>query len=488
MTPWVPRRAVIIGYGMAGARLAEQIRSRDPAGEQVAVTAIGDERHHAYNRVLLSTVVDGSMGAEALAMQDAGWASEHHVDLRVNVGVAAIDRATRTVELTDGSTVDYDVAVLATGARSWLPPVEGLLDGSGAPAAGVVPFRTLDDCERIQRAARAGAVVAVLGGGVLGLEAACALARRGSPVTVVHPVGHLMERQLDPDAGGVLAKVLAGLGVELRLGAAVQRYVPGRGLELADGDTVRADLVVVSAGVKPETGLAERAGLAVDRGVVVDDLLRTSDARIHAIGDCAQHPGTVSGLVQAAWEQADVLADLVTGTDVRARYTGTPAVTRLKALDVDVLALGESHVGLDAPDAEVLCVIDPSSGRYSKLVVRDDQVTGAIVLGVPDAAAAVTRYYDNGLRVPIDRLALALGRAIPEESGAPDPAELPDASIVCRCNAVTKAALVSAWDGGASGFAELVASTRVTTGCGSCADDVGRLAGWLSEPGSADAA
>lgn len=479
------RRVVIIGYGMAGARLAEQIRTRDPAGDRVALTAIGAEKHPPYNRVLLSTVVDGSMGPETLALQDVEWAAENDVDLRADVAVTAIDRATRTIRLTNESTVDYDVVVLATGARSWLPPVDGLLDATGKPAAGVVPFRTLDDCERIQHAARAGAAVVVLGGGVLGLEAACALARRGSPVTVVHPVGHLMERQLDSDAGGVLAKVLAGLGVELRLGADVRRYVPGLGLELADG-VVPADLVVVSAGVKPETGLAERAGLTVDRGVVVDDLLRTSDPRIHAIGDCAQHPGTISGLVQPAWEQADVLADLLTGTN--ARYTGTPVVTRLKARDVDVLALGESHTGLDAPDAEVLCVIDPSSGRYSKLVVRDDQVAGAIVLGVPDAAAAVTRYYDNGLQVPVDRLALALGRAIPDAAGAPDPAELPDASVVCRCNAVTKAALVSAWDDGARGFAELVASTRVTTGCGSCADDVGRFAGWLSEPGSADAA
>lgn len=474
------RRVVIIGYGMAGARLAEQLRARDPAGARVALTAISAEEHPPYNRVLLSTVVDGSMGPETLALQDTDWAVEHDVHLRTGVGVTSIDRATRTLALSDGSTVDYDVAVLATGARSWLPPVEGL-----AGAAGVVAFRTLDDCRRIQDAARAGATMAVLGGGVLGLEAACALARRGTRVTVVHPVGHLMERQLDPDAGVVLAKVLAGLGVELRLGADVRRYVPGRGLELADG-VVPADLVVVSAGVKPETGLAERAGLTVDRGVVVDDLLRTSDPRIHAIGDCAQHPGTISGLVQPAWEQADVLADLLTGTN--ARYTGTPVVTRLKARDVDVLALGESHAGLDAPDAEVLCVIDPSSGRYSKLVVRDDQVAGAIVLGVPDAAAAVTRYYDNGLQVPVDRLALALGRAIPDAAGAPDPAELPDASVVCRCNAVTKAALVSAWDDGARGFAELVASTRVTTGCGSCADDVGRFAGWLSEPGSADAA
>jgi assimilatory nitrate reductase electron transfer subunit len=457
---------VIIGCGMAGARLAELVRRRDPSGDQVAVTAVGDEEHRPYNRVLLSAVVAGAMPPEDVALQSEDWAATHDVDQRLGSGVAGLDRAARTVVLTDGSTVDYDVAVLATGARSWTPPVAGLSDMDGRLAPGVVAYRTLDDCVRIRHAASAGAAVAVLGGGLLGLELACALAARGNRVTVVHPVGHLMERQLDPGAGGVLAKVLAGLGIEVRVSAPAARYVPGRGLELVGGDQVRADLVVVSAGVRPETGLAERAGLAVGRGVLVDDTLRTNDPRVHAIGDCAQHPGTVSGLVQPAWEQAAVLADLLTGTD--SRYRGTPVVTRLKVSEVDLVALGDAaRVSLDATDADVLCLTDFSGGHYAKLVVREEKVTGAIVLGAPDAAAAITQFYDRGLPVPADRLALLFGRTALGQ---------PDTGVVCRCNAVTRRTLESAWQAGAHDVAELAATTRATTGCGGCLDEVGRLA------------
>lgn len=459
------KRVVIIGYSMAGARLAELVRGHDPDGERVALTAIGEEKHHPYNRVLLSGVVAGSMPPEAVALQDADWAVEHDVDLRLGIGVTVLDRAARTVALTDGSTVDYDVAVLATGARSWLPPVAGLACADGELAPGVVTFRTLDDCVRIRHAARAGAELAVLGGGLLGLEVACALARGGSRVTVVHPVGHLMERQLDPTAGGVLANVLCGLNIDVRVNAPVDRYVPGRGLELADGGWVRADHIVVSAGVRPETTLAERAGIAVERGVLVDDALRTSDPHVHAIGDCAQHPRTVSGLVQPAWEQAAVLADLVTGADMAARYRGTPVLTRLKARDVDLVALGDTQVRLDASDADVLCLTDFNGGRYAKLVVRDEKVAGAIVLGVPGGAATITQYYDRGLPVPDDRISLLLGRVLAEA----------ETGVVCRCNAVTKDALETAWRQGARSVAELAARTRATTGCGSCADEIDRL-------------
>jgi assimilatory nitrate reductase electron transfer subunit len=464
---------VIVGYGMAGARLAEEIRRRDG----VAVTVLGAEPHAAYNRVLLSSVVGGSMTAELIGLHAEDWAARHDIDLRTGTTVTAIDRAARRVELTDRSTVDYDALVLATGSRPWVPPTEGLLvDGVLAP--GAVAFRTLDDCERILAASKPGAPVAVLGGGLLGLEAARGLADRGNLVTVVHPVGHLMERQLDAGAGRVLAARLATLGIEVRLGVKAAGYVPGDGLKLDDGSHVPADLVVVSAGVVPETALARAAGLTVERGVVVDDALRTSDPRVHAIGDCAQHPGTVSGLVQPAWEQAAVLADLVTGTRPAARYRGTPVVTRLKARDVDLAALGEVHTEVDSPDAEVLCLQDPSRGRYAKLVLRDDRVTGAIVLGAPDAAAAIVQLYDRGVPAPSDRLALLLGRTVPP--AASSPADLPAATTVCRCNTVSKSQLVKAWRNGARGVAGLAEATRATTGCGGCRDAVSGIADWLT--------
>ena len=467
------RRVVIVGCGMAGARLSEELRRRDPGGELVAITVLGAEGRPAYNRVLLSSVLGGSLRAGAIRLPEAPL-----VDLRPGTPAVAIDRAARRVALADKSTVDYDVLVLATGSRAWVPPTEGLLTDDGTLAPGAVAFRTLADCERIIAAAGPGRPVAVLGGGLLGLEAARGLAGRGCLVTVVHPVGHLMERQLDPAGGRVLAKTLESLGIEVRLGVLAARYLPGDGLKLDDGGLVPADLVVVSAGVQPETTLAGRAGLTVDRGILVDDSLRTNDPRVHAIGDCARHPGTVSGLVAPAWEQAAVLADLITGVDPAARYRGTPVVTRLKARDIDLAALGDVHAEVDSADAEVLCLQDPARGRYAKLVLRDDRVAGAIVLGAPDAAATITQLYDRGVPAPSDRLSLLLGRSLP--AAAHSPADLPASAVVCRCNAVSKGALVKAWRAGARGVGELTELTRATTGCGSCRDAVGGIAEWLA--------
>ncbi len=479
------RNVVIVGYGMAGARLADEIRHRDPKAERVSVTVLGDEEHHAYNRVLLSSVVAGSLTPDAVRLHDPDWAAKHHVDLRLGSTVTKVDRTRRVVHV-DDTEVPYDALVLATGSRSWVPPTPGLLDGNGDLASGVVAFRSLDDCARIVGKASPGTPVAVLGGGLLGLEAARGLAGRGCLVTVVHPVGHLMERQLDAGAGRVLAATLNGLGIEFRLGVLAARYTPGDGLELDDGTRVPADLVVVSAGVRAETGLAEQAGIEVDRGVLVDDALRTSDPRVHAIGDCAQHVGTVSGLVQPAWEQAAVLADRLTGAAPAARYSGTTVVTRLKARDVDLAALGDVHVGVDSADDEVLCFQDPARGRYAKLVLRDDRVTGAIVLGAPDAAAAITQLFDRGLPAPTDRLALLLGRALPAENEA-SPADLPAAAVVCRCNTVSKGQLVSAWRAGATTLSSIAEVTRAGTGCGGCKDAVCGIVDWLaaSQPQSA---
>ena len=473
-------RLVIVGNGMAGARLAEEVRRRDPAAN-VEITLFGAERHPAYNRVLLSSVLSGSLAPELVRLPEPP-----RVDRRIGVSVCEIDRAARRVTAADGSTVDYDVLVLATGSRSWVPPTEGLLGEDREPAPGVAPFRTLDDCTRILDQARPGTPVAVLGGGLLGLEAARGLASRGCRVTVVHPVGHLMERQLVPAAGRVLARALAELGIEVRLGVLAARYLPGDGLKLDDGGLVDAELVVVAAGVKPETALADAAGLAVDRGILVDDSLRTNDSSVHAIGDCARHPGTVSGLVAPAWEQAAVLADLVTGENPAARYLGTPAVTRLKARDVDLAALGEVHVEVDSADAEVICLQDPARGRYAKLVLRDGLVVGAIVLGAPDAAAAITQLYDRRVPAPSDRLELLLGGA--GATAAHTPADLPAAALVCRCNTVTKGQLVTAWRRGAGSLGGLVTSTRATTGCGSCRDTVCGIADWLSAAEPAEGA
>lgn len=468
----------MIGHGMVGARFAEEVRRRDPGGERVTLSVLGAEPRPAYNRVLLSTVLAGGLRPDMVALP-----AVDDVELHLGVAATGIDRAARVVHADDGSTHPYDELVLATGCRAWLPPIEGLGHG-GVPAPGVSRFRDLDDCARILTGVAPGARVAVVGGGLLGVEAARGLAGRGVAVTLVHPRTHLMERQLDAGAGDVLAGALRGLGVDVRCGAGAEAWDPGTGLDCDDGARIAADTVVVAAGVRANTGLAVDAGLAADHGILIDDRLATDDGRVHAIGDCAQHPDAAAGLVQSGWEQAAVLADLLTGTDPAARYRGTRPVTRLKAAGIDLAAVGE----IDEGD-EQLRVSDPRRGCYGVLSLRADRVVGAVLMGLPDAAATITGLYDSGAPAPADRLALLLGRALPGgAAGAPDPVRLPGTAVVCRCNTVTKNALVTAWRAGARDVEALSRRTRATTGCGSCRDVVCGIRDWLNsaDPAAVD--
>jgi assimilatory nitrate reductase electron transfer subunit len=473
---------------MVGARFVEEVRRRDPNGAGVRLTVLGAEPRPAYNRVLLSTVLAGGLSARAVELHPTGWAARQRVDLRVGVTATAIDRERRVVHTDAGGSEPYDELVLATGSRAWLPPIDGLDDPS------VVTFRDLADCERIIALARPGARFAVLGGGLLGCEAARGLAGRGVRVTLVHPKQHLMERQLDAGAGEVLAATLRRLGVDVRLGLEARTWEPGSGLRCrepgsglrcrgsdgGDDELVAADALVVAAGVRAETGLAAAAGIAVDRGVLVDDRLATSDARVHAIGDCAQHAGIAAGLVQPGWEQAAVLADLLTGADPVARYGGTPPVTRLKARGVDLATVGDP-AALDGPGAEVLRFADPVGGRYATIALHGDRVVGGAMIGLPDAAASMIQFYDTGMPAPADRLGLLLGRALPGAPETSDPGRLPASAVVCRCNTVTKGALVAAWRGGATDVPALSRATRAGTGCGSCGDTVQGICTWLAE-------
>ncbi|SBT47686.1 FAD-dependent oxidoreductase [Micromonospora auratinigra] len=467
-------RVIVVGYGMAGARVAAELRARD--GDR-KVTVLGAEPHRAYNRIMLSTLLAGKVDEPDLELTEPAGQG---VDVRTGVAVTAIDRAAREVHTADGDRHGYDHLILATGSRALVPPLPGL---DPLPDR-VVPFRTLDDCRRILAAAGPARSALVLGGGLLGLEAARGLAARGLDVTVVHPVGHLMERQLDPAAGAVLAGTLAGLGVRTALAVPAVGVVTAGDtvrLDLADGRSLTADLLVLSCGVRPDTALAATAGLAVERGVVVDDRMRTSDPRISALGDCAQHDGTLTGLVAPAWAQARVLAEVLTGADPSARYRPRPVVTRLKAAGIDLAAMGDAADG--GPADEELTFADPARGTYARLRIRDERLTGAILLGDNPAVGTVVQLFDRGAPVPVDRRALLLGRAAGVAPAAPaaSPALMPDATTVCQCNDVSKGALVACWRAGARTVAELSAATRAATGCGGCRDAVAGIADWLAE-------
>ena len=494
------RHVLVVGNGMAGARLAEEIRHRDPDAERFAVTVVGEEPHAAYNRVLLSTVVAGGITPRDTRLKPDGWWSARHIDVVTGGRVTTVDVASHTATLdSDGveRVVTWDELVLATGSTSFVPPTDGLYGGTPGPAGaladGVVAFRTVDDCGRIVEAAESASTAVVLGGGLLGLEAARGLLARGVDVTVVHPQDYPMDRQLDADGGAVLSRVVRGVGARLVLGRFVAaRHAPVDGapahVVLDDGTTLAADLVVVATGVRPRTDLAVAIGLDVARGVVVDDRLSTSVPHVHAIGECAEHRGEVPGLVQPGWDQARVLADVLTGSDPGATYEGTSVLTRLKAHDIDLASMGTVDVDVHDPGHEVLAFTDPSRGRYAKLVLRQDRLVGAILLGVGDAAGPLTQLYDTGAAVPRDRLSLMLGRAI-TRSGAAEGvnlAEMPGTAVICRCNTVTKSAIVGAFRAGADTVGSVAEATRATTGCGSCKGAVDGLCSWLrsAEPAS----
>ncbi|MGR4879140.1 NAD(P)/FAD-dependent oxidoreductase [Streptomyces sp. LARHCF249] len=400
------QRVVVIGGGLAGLRLAARL-----AGG-AAVTVLGEEQHVPYNRVLLAEVLAGRYAPEVAALPEAGPA------LRRGVRAVRIDRADRTVHCDDGAALAYDTLVLATGSNPVLPPLRGLFEPEGRELPdGVHAFRTMDDCLALSEAVRPGVRAVVIGGGLLGVSAARALAARGAQVVLAQQSERLMERQLNADASALLATHLTDLGIEihtecrvrgLSVSAAAPRPTARRkvtGVELADGYRLDADLVVLACGVRPRTGLAQAAGLDVRKGVVVDDRLRTSDPRIHAIGDCAEHAGQVYGLAGAALEQAEVLAEVLSGAD--AAYTGTRALTRLTLTTTaggagtgpfDLACFGETT---PRPGDDVVRFADATRRTYRTVVLRDDRLVGGVLLGELSTVGAVARTWE-GDEAPLD--------------------------------------------------------------------------------------
>ncbi|MFE2141462.1 NAD(P)/FAD-dependent oxidoreductase [Streptomyces sp. NPDC059456] len=413
------QRVVVIGGGLAGLRVAARLTADAGAGARTGgadVTVLGEEPHVPYNRVLLAEVLAGRYAPEVTALPDAGPA------LRRGVRAVRIDRADRTVHCDDGSTERYDTLVLATGSNAVLPPLRGLFapDGRDLPD-GVHAFRTMDDCLALSAAVgvRSGVPAVVIGGGLLGVSAARALAERGARVVLAQQGERLMERQLDADASALLHDHLSGLGVEIHTRCRVRGLTTapsagacgGRrvgGVEFADGYRLDADVVVLACGVRPRTGLALAAGLRVGTGILVDDRLRTSDPHIHAVGDCAEHDGRVYGLAGPALEQADALAAQLTGAHGTAGaaapgYTGTRALTRLTltpaggaapggAGPFDLAAFGETT---PLPGDDVVRLADATRRTYRKVVVRGDRLVGGVLLGELSSVGALARSWEE---------------------------------------------------------------------------------------------
>ncbi|AYN41483.1 NAD(P)/FAD-dependent oxidoreductase [Streptomyces dangxiongensis] len=386
-------RVVVIGAGLAGVRLARRL------GELgTPALLVGEEEHPPYNRVLLAEVLAGRYAPEVIALPPPAGL--------LRARITGIDRAARTVTRADGMPIAYDTLVLATGSNPVLPPLRGLFTADHRLPEGVHAFRTLDDCLGLAKAVRPGVRAVVIGGGLLGVSAARALAVRGAQVVLAQQSERLMERQLDPDASRLVLRHLTDLGVEVHTECRVRdvRCVAGavRSVELADGYALDADLVVVACGVRPRTGLAEQAGLAVHKGVLVDDALRTSDPHIHAVGDCAQHDGTVYGLAAPALEQADVLARLLAG-EPDARYLGTRSLTRLTLTGpgspFDLAAFGDTEA---RPGDDVVRLADATRGTYRKVVVRDERLVGGVLVGELGTVGALARAWEGAEPLPGD--------------------------------------------------------------------------------------
>ena len=462
------QRLVVIGNGMAGARLVEEVVRRDLDG-RLDVTIFGDEPYGNYNRILLSGVLAGTHRAQDVFINPLEWDAAHGVTLHAGAPVTRIDREARRLYAGGDLAVSYDDLVMATGSVPFIPPIEGLRTTAGGLTPGVHVFRTLDDCHRIVWQAERSRRAVVIGGGLLGLEAARGLLALGLEVHVVHLMPHLMDLQLDRAAGRVLERTLQQLGVHLHLEKATTKAIGGEsieGLAFSDGTTLACDLVVVAAGIRPHTALATQAGLVVNRGIVVGDDLATSDPHIYAVGECAEHRGQTYGLVAPLWEQARVLAERLAGTRPDARYEGSRVSTKLKVMEVDLAVMGERDG--DPERDEVVTYAEPTRGVYKKLIVRDGRLAGAIVLGAGSIAPALLQAFDRGTELPEDRSALLFPRTAGASEGLGVQGLSADAQV-CNCNGVSKQQIVAAVAGGCRTLKAVCSATRAATGCGSCA-------------------
>jgi nitrite reductase (NADH) large subunit len=452
-----PAGIVVVGGGIAAQSLCEAIREGE---REVPLTMLCGEPRLPYDRVRLSELLVTDETPSALALRPREWYEDREVRTLLGRRVAHLDIGLRRLTLEDQEEIPYDRLVLATGSEPLMPPLPGL------DLPGVLPFRGPEHCEQIRAAAGgAAARVAVTGGGLLGLEAAYGVAAQGCEVTVVHLMDRLMERQLDDSAAALLRPAMEELGVEVLLERETERILGAErveGLRFADGEEIEADLVVVSIGIRPQVALAADAGIELNRGIVVDDEMRTSAPSVWAVGECAEHRGTVYGLVAPIHEQTAAAAESLLGSCVRP-YEGSLQWAKLKVMGVDLVSIGAPSGAHEAVAA------DAGVPAYRKLVLADGRAAGAILLGDTRGSEDLLNAISSGEEVadPLARLA-----ASAEASAA----DLPDTAQICNCNGVCKGEIVAAVsEGGCATPREVMARTRAGTGCGSCKEAVTEL-------------
>ena len=452
------QQLVVVGNGMAGVSCVEQILKQP---HNFDITIFGDETHVNYNRILLSLVLAGEKSAEEIVINDIDWYQTNGIRARLGVKIASVDRDKKVVIDENGGVTEYDKLILATGSSAFIPPIPGV------DKKNVHVFRTLDDTRALLEKAQPGLKVAVIGGGLLGLEAARGLQVRGCEVTVVHLMETLMERQLDATGGDYLKRKIESLGIRVMLPQQTAAlFGNGRvdGLRFATGEELEADLVVIAAGIRPNAELGRKAGLEVRRGIVVNDYMETSDPHIFAVGECTEHRGQTFGLVAPLFEQGRVLASTIIGSRA-AVFAGASPAAKLKIMGVDIFSAGS--IDESVPGVETVRYEDPSLGVYKKLLLKDNQLLGMILVGDIEDEHTYMDWMRSGTDLTPHRRQILFP---PREA---DPglavAAMPDSDIICGCNGVRKGDIVQAIHAHSiTTLAGLKERTRASTSCGTC--------------------
>jgi len=456
----MPQKLVIIGAGMASGRMLEELFELSP--KTYDVTLFGAEPHGNYNRIMLSPVLAGDKTFEEIITHNANWYKQHNVNCRFDEAVVKIDRHKKQV-ISAGGITDYDKLVIATGSASFFIPVQG------KDLPGVIGFRDMSDVDTMLEAAgKDNGKAVIIGGGLLGLEAAAALKSRGMDVTVLHLMGHLMERQLDPAAGYLLQKELEKRGIRVVCKAHTSAILGKDKVEavlLEDGALHPADIVVMAAGIMPETHPAVGAGLRVERGLWVNDQMQTSDHDIFGLGECVEHDGIIYGLVAPLYDMAKVLARTL--IEQKAAFVAPLVSTKLKVTGIDLFSAGEFG---DEDSHEEIVLRDPARGIYKRLVLRDNNIIGIVMYGDTTDSAWFFDKFKRGEDISEIRANLIHGPSMAGSNADPlaAVAAMPDSAEICGCNGVCKGTIISAINNGANDLATVRAQTKASASCGNC--------------------
>lgn len=458
-------RLVVIGNGMAGVRCVEEMTALAP--DAYRITIIGDEPHPNYNRILLSKVLQGDTSISDITINGFDWYRERGIRLLTGETVVRIDAQNRRVVAESGMTVEYDELIVATGSSAFRPPLPGI------DKQGVTAFRSIRDCEKMMEAAAAYKRAAVIGGGLLGLEAARGLLNLGMEVDVVHNAAHLMNRQLDETAADLLKRELLSQGMRFWMNKRTERITGWKradGLLFADGTKLSADLIVLAVGISPNVGLAAASGILTNRAIVVDDYLRTSAPNVYAVGECAEHDGIVYGLVAPLYEQGKVLARKLTGHPTPP-YRGSVPYAMLKVSGVDVFSAGDIRGdGVEIASQRY----DGLAGTYRKVTMREGRVAGAVLYG--DSTDGMKLFDLLKKQALVDALRESAGSGASPGGAGEAAAEMADHATVCSCNGVSKGAIVEAIGScGLRTVEEVRDKTKASGSCGGCKPLVGAL-------------